>query len=186
MNNIRILMHLLNHKEQKFTINQIAKALKINYRIAHQNIKSLEKEKLIRTERAGNALLCSLTYKFNEKIFTAEYQRTQKLLKNKTFKIIQRRFSEIQQNFILLLFGSHAKNSANKHSDIDLLAITDNEKQIITAADLIPKIHLTTTNYKTFLKMIQSKEFTVGSEAMKNNIILIGIEDYYRLLKNAK
>ena len=34
--------------------------------------------------------------------------------------------------------------------------------------------------------MIQSKEFTVGSEAMKNNIILIGIEDYYRLLKNAK
>ena len=180
-------MFLLDNKENKFTINQIAKSLNINYRIAHQTIKSLEKEQLIKTEKAGRSLLCSLTCKFNEKIFVAEYQRTQKLLKNNTFRIIHKRFSEIKQNFILLLFGSYAKNKANNHSDIDLLAITDNEKPIRETADLIPlNIHLTTTTYSSFIKMIKSKELTVGSEALKNNIILIGIEDYYRLLKNAQ
>ena len=53
-------------------------------------------------------------------------------------------------------------------------------------AELIPKkIHLTTTDNKTFIDMIMSKEVSVGSEASKNNILLIGIEDYYRLLNNA-
>jgi len=34
--------------------------------------------------------------------------------------------------------------------------------------------------------MAKSKEFTVVSEAIKNNIIFIGIEEYYRLLSNAR
>jgi hypothetical protein len=33
--------------------------------------------------------------------------------------------------------------------------------------------------------MSKSREFTVVSEALRNNIILIGIEEYYRLLSNA-
>ena len=47
------------------------------------------------------------------------------------------------------------------------------------------KIHLTAVTYKDFIYMAKSKEFTVVSEAIKNNIILVGIEEYYRLLKNA-
>ena len=46
------------------------------------------------------------------------------------------------------------------------------------------KIHLTNVNYGNFINMAKSKEFTVVSEAIKNNIILNGIEEYYRLLKN--
>ena len=186
MNNIKILIHLLENKEKRFTINQISKELKINYRITHEQIKKLEREGTIKTEKAGKAILCSISNKFDEHIFTAEYQRKQEIIKNKDFKIIHKRFSEIQENFILLLFGSQAKNKATKHSDIDLLAITENEKQIRDTAELIPKnIHLTTTSFETFNKMINSKKISVGSEAYNNNIILIGIEDYYRLLKNA-
>ena len=44
MNNIKILIHLLNNKEKKFTINQISKDLNMNYRIAHTQVKLLEKE----------------------------------------------------------------------------------------------------------------------------------------------
>jgi hypothetical protein len=33
--------------------------------------------------------------------------------------------------------------------------------------------------------MLKSKEFTVVSEAVKHNILLFGIEDYYRLMNNA-
>ncbi len=35
MNNTNIIIFLLENKEKKFSINQLAKILKINYRIAH-------------------------------------------------------------------------------------------------------------------------------------------------------
>lgn len=185
MNDINILIFLLETKETKYTINQIAKKIKINYRIAHEQIKKLEKEEIIRTEKVGQALLCSLTNKFNEKIFTAEYKRREKLLQNTNFRTIHKRFSEAKQNYILILFGSYAKGTQTKQSDIDLLAITEKPKEIQEIAELIPKnIHLTTTTYKTFMEM-QKEENNVGIEATKNNIILIGIENYYRLI-NAK
>lgn len=187
MNSINILILLLKNQEQKFTINQIAKKLNINYRIAHEQTKKLEREELIRTERVGNALLCSLTGNFNEKIFLAEYQRREDILKNKDLDTIRKRFEKAKQNYILLLFGSYAKGNATKHSDIDLLAIAKDEEEIREIAELIPrKIHLTITNYKIFIEMIKTKEVNVGNEVQKNNIILLGIEEYYRLLKNAK
>lgn len=185
MNNINILGHLLSNRGKKLTINQISKDLNINYRIAHTKIKELEKEGLIIAEKAGKSLLCSLSGNFDEKIFCAEYQRMQKIIKNNDLKTIRKRFMEAKQNFILLLFGSYAKGAQTKNSDIDLLAISENEKELAGIAELIPKkIHLSVVSYKSFLQMNNSKELTVVSEALKNNIILIGIENYYRLIKN--
>lgn len=185
MNNIKILQFFLENKEEQFSINQIAKALNLNYRIAHTQIKKLEKEKIIQAKIAGKSFQCSLTNNFNEKIYLAEYQRREELLKNKDFKQIIERYSKAKQNYILLLFGSYAKKTSTKHSDIDLLAITENPKEIEDITNLIPKpIHLTTVTYQAFLNMKNSKETTVGNEAIKNNIIFIGIEEYYRLLKN--
>ena len=43
-------------------------------------------------------------------------------------------------------------------------------------------IHLVQFSYEDFLSMAKSNEFTVVSEAIKSNVILIGIEDFYRLV----
>ncbi|MEK6937426.1 MAG: nucleotidyltransferase domain-containing protein [Nanoarchaeota archaeon] len=183
---IKILKFFLSHKEDKFTIKKIAESLKINYRIAHEKVTKLEKDKLIKVVRVGNSKLCELTYNFNEKLFEAEYERRKDLLKNKDFRIIHNRLTELKFPFIVLLFGSLAKGTANKHSDIDILTAGGEEKEIKAVISLLPdKIHLTTVSYQNFIHMAKSKEFTVVSEAIKNNIILIGIEEYYRLLENA-
>lgn len=185
MNSVTILKYLLENKEEQFTINQISKTLNINYRIAHTQIKLLETEKIIKIKKAGNSLLCSLTNNFNEKIYLAEHLRRSQLSKDKDFQQIINRYNNAKQNYILLLFGSFAKNKQTKHSDIDLLAITHNPKEIEEITKLIPKaIHLTTVSYQEFLYMKNSNEVSVGKEAIKNNIILIGIEEYYRLIKN--
>jgi len=187
MNNaaqIKILKHFLKNKEDKFTINQLSKELKINYRIAYEQTIELGKEELIKIDRIGKANYCSLTNKFNEKIFVAEYQRRKELFKkNKDFQIITKRFSEQPKQLILLLFGSYAKNKATEQSDMDILAISENEKELRQISELIPKnIHLTIIKTEEFLEMTKLKKLTVVSEAIKNNIILLGIEDYYRLL----
>ncbi len=183
---IKILKLLLDHKEDKFTIKKISEKTKLNYRIAYEKVLTLQKEDLIKITTAGNAKLCECTYKFNNTLFETEYERRSELCKNKDFLIIQRRLSELKFPFIALLFGSYAKGLENKHSDIDLLFIGGNEKELKSEISLLPdKIHVTYVTYQDFIHMAKSKEFTVVSEAIKNNIVLIGIEEYYRLIQNA-
>jgi predicted nucleotidyltransferase len=183
---IKILKLLLCRKEEKFTIRKISELTKINYRIAYEKISLLEQNGLAKITIAGHSKLCEFTNKFNELVFEAEYERKTDLFKNKNFLVLHNRLSELKFPFIALLFGSHAKGNATKHSDIDILAIGGDEKEISSTLALLPdKIHLTSVSYKEFLVMTKSKEFTVVSEAIKNNIILLGIEEYYRILKNA-
>lgn len=182
---IKILKLLLDKPEERFTIKKMAEALKINYRIAYEQAMRLEKEGLIKITKTGNAKVCEFTHKFDSEIFEAEDLRRKELFKNKDFLILHNRLSELGFPFIALLFGSHRKGTANKHSDIDILTVGGNEKEIQATLSLLPdKIHLTALTYENFVHMAKSREFTVVSEAIKNNVILIGIEEYYRLLKN--
>jgi len=183
---IKILKLLLKMKEEKLSIKKVAEAAKINYRIAYERIFELEKNGLIKITKAGNSKICEFTNKFDNQVFEAEYERKKDLFKNKNFVIVHNRLAELKFPFIALLFGSHAKSIANHHSDIDVLTIGGDEKEIKAAISLLPeKIHLTSITYEEFIHMAKSKEFSVVGEAIKNNIILIGIEEYYRLLKNA-
>ena len=184
---IKILQLLLNNKDANFTIKKIAEALKINYRIAYEKVLELEKEGLIKITKAGNSKICEFTNKFNNKVFEAEHERKSGLFKNKDFLILHNRLAELKFPFIALLFGSQVKGTANKHSDIDILTMGGDEKEIRATISLLPdKIHHTAVSYENFIHMAKSREFTAVSEAIKNNIILIGIEEYYRLLKNAE
>ena len=182
---IKILKLLLKKREEKFTIKKIAETLKINYRIAYEQVMKLEKEGLLKITKAGNSKICEFTNKFDDRVFEAEYSRRIELFKNKDLLVIHNRLAELKFPFIALLFGSHAKETSSKHSDIDILTIGGDEKETQAIISLLPdKIHLTTISYENFIRMAKSKEFTVVSEVIKNNIILIGIEEYYRLLKN--
>jgi len=183
---IKILKILLSKKEEKFTIKKISDTAKINYRIAHEQSANLEKEGLIKITKIGNYKICELTQKFNSKIFEAEESRKQDILKNKDLLIIHTRLAELKFPFIALLFGSQAKGKSDKQSDIDILTVGGDEKEIKSAISLLPdKIHLTALTSEEFLQMAKSGEFTVVSEAIKNNIILIGTEEYYRMMSNA-
>jgi predicted nucleotidyltransferase/predicted transcriptional regulator len=184
MNTDISIIKLLIEKKETFTIKKISEALKINYRTAYERVAVLEKEKLIKITRAGNSKICEFTNKFNSKVYEAEYERRMSM--NKDLLVLRSRLAELNFSFIALLFGSYAKGTANKNSDIDILSIGGDEKEIKAVISLLPdKIHLTSITCEEFMHMAKSKEFTVVSEAIKNNIILIGIEEYYRMLKNA-
>ncbi len=183
---IKILKLLLDNKEKRFTIKQISERAKINYRIAYEKVLQLEKDGLLKITKVGNAKACALTYAFDSRLFEAEDVRRKALFKDQNFLVLQRRLAELPFIFIALLFGSRAKGTATKHSDIDLLTVGGDEKEIRRVLSLWPeKVHVTAIAYQDFIHMAQSREFTVVSEALKNNIILVGIEEYYRLLKNA-
>lgn len=184
---LNILKLLIENQVKAFSIRQIAIQRKVNYKSAYIGLKDLAKEGVVALEKHGNTTLCKFNQKFNDSVFEVEYERRKELLKNKNFLVLYNRLAKINGQFILLLFGSYARGRQTKSSDIDLLLISDNPKPVEMQIDLLPlNIHMTHASYESFESMLKSKEFTVVSEAIKYNVLLFGIEDYYRLINNAR
>lgn len=185
----KILKFLIENKEKTFSMRALSKILKIDYKLLYINLQKLEKDKSIEVENLKNQKRCSFKDNFNEDVFIVENERRNNILKKKEFKAIYEKLKVLNKQFILILFGSHVKGTATKHSDIDLLLISHegDARKIQEKLEILPlNIHLTPITYESFIDMLKTKEQTVVSEALKKKIIFIGIEDYYRLIQNAK
>lgn len=183
----KILQLLIENTDKDYSIRQISKIRAINYKSAYNALQDLNKEGIVDLIRIGNSINCKFKLMFNKSVFLAEYERRENLLKNKNFKLIYQDLSKLPFSFIAMLFGSYVKEKQTKHSDIDILVIGGDEKNVHDTLSLYPfKIHLVWFSHKDFISMAKSREFTVVSEALKKNVILIGIEDYYRLIQYAR
>ncbi len=190
-NNLKVLKLFVDNKDKSFTIKKAAETLKINYRIVYDEIMKLENEELIKITKHGNAKVCVFNYKYCSKIVEIEETRKKELFKNKDIKLIYNRIRETKSPFYcLLLFGSYANKTNQKGSDIDLCLITDNEeinKEVRSMLGITPiNADLQSFISKQFLAMLKSKEFNVGNEIAKNNIVLHGIESFYEMVNNVK
>jgi len=185
---IRILKFLLSNKTKEFTIRAISKQVSVDYKTIYLNVQQLIDENIIISKRAGQTVLCSISQKnFNQDIFDAEFSRRSDLLRNKDIYALFNRIKEVKSPFfILLVFGSCASGKPRKESDIDIMLIADEQNVIKEINDIIStiplKIHLADFSSKEFLSMLKTTEFNVGKETFNNNVILFGIEDYYRLI----
>ena len=188
----KVLKLLLSNKREEFTIRAIAQNIKIDYKTVYLVTKQLIKTEVVNSKRAGQTVLCSINHKkFNSDIFRAETIRKDEVLVNKNIHVLYNNIKEEIQEpfFILLLFGSYASKQQRKGSDIDLMLITDSEsinkkiKGIVSGTPL--EIHLSDFKIEEFLSMLKTTDFNVGKEAFYNNVILFGIEDYYKMIENA-
>jgi len=186
-----IINYLIEHRNEELNILMISKALKMDYKNVYSIIKRLEKESIIKLESFGKSSRVKLIFQQHPLIFETEHNRRKELLKNKNIIVMLNDLkSKIKSKFfILLIFGSYAKKTQNKNSDIDLMFIVPNnseeffEKEINKAIISLPlPIHNLVFTEKQFLEMINAKEQNVGKEALNNNIILYGIETYYELI----
>ncbi len=186
---VNIIKVLIEKQNEELNISKVAKYANMDYKNTYNIIKKLEKRKVITLKQFGKNIKVLLHKEPNSIIYQAELERRQNLLKNKNFLILFKKLDALNFPFIALIFGSYAKKLSRKNSDIDLMVICEELRKKIfhETIDLLPlKIHLTLFNFEEFMKMLKTKEFNVVSEATKNNIILAGIEDYYRLIKNAE
>ena len=186
-----IIKYLIEHKSEELNILKISKALRMDYKNVHSIIKRLEKKSLIKLDSFGQSSRVKLIHKMHPLIFEAEYNRKKELLKNKNLAVMLNEFKKkiSSKCYMLLLFGSYAKNKQTKNSDIDLMFIVPDgkeeifEKEVHQIAGLLPlPIHYLIFSEKQFLEMINARESNVGQEALKNNIILYGIEMYYEMM----
>ena len=185
------IIKLFIEQKQSKTIREISKKIKSDYKITHTAIQRLLNKNILISKTIGKSTLCKLNKSYyGVEIYKAENERTKSLLKNKNIKQLYKEVKEKIKSgfFIFLIFGSYAKGNQTKSSDIDIIFISNEknfEEKIYNILSLLPlKTHNLVFTEEEFIQMKDSKKLNVIKETIENNIILYGIENYYKL-KNA-
>jgi predicted nucleotidyltransferase len=186
-----IIRFLIEKKSEELNILKISKEVGMDYKNVYSIVKRLEKESLVKLESFGQSSRVKLILQVHPTIFEAEYTRRKELLKDKNLAVMLDDFKNALKSkcYVLLIFGSYAKKTQTKNSDIDLMFIVPDgkedlfEKEVHRVTRSLPlPIHYLVFSEKQFLDMANTKESNVGQEALKNNIILYGIETYYEMI----
>ena len=187
---LKIIDLLARNRERKFTIREIALSLKEYYSFVHRIVNALANQGVIQKEKAGKAYLCSLNAQ-NEKaralLALSEIERKGEwYASHKELKLILEDFVISIPSGVhsIILFGSYAKGSATKESDIDILLITESKSGIDKVIrDIYAKygkeIHTIIMTEEDFKKQ---KEKALIKEIIKDHYILLGAEIFASLV----
>ena len=185
---LKIVDLLARNTERKFTINEIAKFLEEYYSFVHRIVNKLIKDSVVTKEKAGKSYLCSINL-YNEKtIILVNLSKIEKkndlYNSNKELKIILEDFVKSAESLItpisIVLFGSYAKGTATKESDIDILLISKTKagidkitKEIYAkyGKEINPVI-MTSEDFK------RQKDRAIIKEVIKNHYVLYGSEKF--------
>ena len=200
---LKIVGLMRKNLDKGLTILEISKRLKIGYRPAYNHINSMGKENIITVERIGNAKKCSLNLddpkcrhilgeldSMKKEQIYKEYPKVKAIVEGLVSKLTTEYISEIHS---IVLFGSYAKGTATKTSDIDLIFIVSNlkNKQIREGIERESASYQYSHNIKAsplitdiieFKKMLRSDKLSVGKEARETGISLYGSEMFWRLV----
>ena len=186
-----VIRFLLGHKQEELNIFKISRGLKMDYKNVHAIIKRLEKASLVKIETFGQSNRVKLNAVVHPLVFEAEFERRKDILRNKDIAVMLSSLKRAIKSklYVLLLFGSYAKGTQTKSSDIDVMVICPDEREDAfekdisgTARSLPLPLHPLVFSESQFLEMAHAKEPNVGQEALKNNVVLYGIEQYYGMI----
>ncbi len=200
---LKIIGLMRKDLDKGLTILKISKQLKIGYRPAYNHINEMEKEGIIKIDKIGSAKQCKLdfsSHKARHLLETLDIERKEEAYKeNLRLKITDNLILKLTEKFIseihsIVLFGSYAKRTATKQSDIDLLFIVSDlkNKNLREAIERECasyqyshniKISPLITDIEEFKKMLKSKELNVGKEVKAWGISLYGHELFWRIIE---
>ena len=198
----KILKVFYNDIAGIFTINELAKKTGISYSYVYSQIEDLQNRGIIIVEKQSNRKYCKPNYNSPE-VKTAFIKISNEILKDflkkrrdKVFFVVEKLLSELPKktDFNLLsivLFGSLAKGTDFKKSDMDLFILVPSkgkydepiEMECVALSkgfgiDINPLV----SEPASLLSMLRDKEHNVGKEILKNKIILFGAEKLWELI----
>ncbi len=155
-------------------------------------LKNFMKQGIIAKRHAGNVLLYSLNAGNSTAQAYLEVLNNEKIssLPKEAF-IIQDRLLKKTALFILLVFGSYAKKTNTKTSDIDVAVITEQKKDIAPILETIKRQELRHIDYHIFtqdefISMLHEDQENLGKQIYKNCLIVYGYIPYINLVSNER
>lgn len=189
----KIMGILLPQPFKSYSIKQTSELIGNSYALTYESVQSLINKKLIRTRKIGNSLSCQLNLSADPQLLAiSSLTHSQRFLNKLRFGFV---INEIKDKlddliYIMILFGSYAKGAAKKSSDVDLLFVVQNKKDVEKTKKKIRSV-LSSTNIKIEFEIITTEwlvkmfeeRHSVGREVLEGSIILHGAEQYYTLVK---
>ncbi len=166
-----ISLYRTNYRESKFYLRQISRLSKIPLKTCQNILVTFEKAKILKSKIDGKNKYFSLNV---DNILTKSYLLQAEIYKTDQFlekyDKIKLFLKSLSATTPIIVFGSFAKLEANKNSDLDLLIISEKEREL--PYHLLPyTIHKINLSKTAFNKSIQKQE-TLIKEIEGNHIIL--------------
>ncbi len=189
---------------KELTIKEVQKEIGLSYQPIYEYLKQLTNKNILLHRRVGNIHFYSLNLKNNETVKYIELLEVKKrqsfLEKSKFRKVIEKTVSRLNEKLgsylsSIILFGSRARKTETKKSDIDLFVlISAKEKNKIK--ELMQKVENicislgyefnyeispVTVSVSEFKNMLKRKELFIKN-LIKYSIVLYGEATYYKEL----
>ena len=179
-NNLQVLSLFTNGFDREYYIREVEKLLKISPRTAQLILEDLENKGVIESKTRGK--IKSYKLKVNELskrylIFVEQYKSISFMEKNLLVKEIIEKISQFIKG-IGLIFGSYAKGTANKESDLDIFTAGNYENEEIKKVSRNLGLEISVKCYplKTFEKNVNQD--TLLKEILKNHIVFLNAEQF--------
>jgi predicted nucleotidyltransferase/predicted transcriptional regulator len=197
----KILRLFYDDVRAEFTINELATKTDISYSYVHRQVEELKDKGILIVNQHTNRKYCKPNYN-NPEVRVGFVKISDQIAKDflkkrdKVFFITEKLLSILPQktDFNLLsvvLFGSMAKGTDFKKSDMDLFILVPSKTKYDEIVDMecaaLSKgfgidINPIISEPSNLLTMLKDKEENVGKEIIKNKIILFGAEKFWELV----
>ena len=187
--NLGIIEEITKDLTRKWSINELSKKINKYYRPVHAAVQLLIKEGFLIKNKNN---LIEPVFKDTLLLELAEKQR---LINhnNKEIKLIKERLLRLKTAFFsAVLFGSSVNKKGN---DIDILIIMPDSGEISnfkkqaeeTLGSFYSKVDLNIISEESCYEMLNKpNQLNVMNEIIKNHLILVGTESFYKILKRWK
>jgi len=183
-NHLRVLCLFTKGFERKYYIREVQKMLDISPRTAQTTLDKLEKKGILESKIRGKIREYKLKKNYISKeylILTEIYKKISFLEKNQMIKEILFKIDKHIQG-IALIFGSYAKGTQKKHSDLDIFIVGNYNKKEI---DKFSEMYGIGINIKKYPLDIFKKNIgndILITEVLKNHIAVVGVEDFIKIV----
>lgn len=180
-NKLEIISLFRGNYKARFYLREISTVSKMPLKTCQNTLSNLEKAKILKSKIEGKNKYFSLNLeniKTKSYLQQAEIYQTDLFIeKYPQFKIF---LKSLETTVPIVVFGSFAKFTADKNSDLDLLIISNKELKL--PFHLLPfKPHQINMSEKTFLKAINQQEDLI-KEVEENHIILNNHSFYVNII----
>lgn len=197
----KVLKIFYNDISGIFTINELAKKTGVSYSYVHAQIEELRKRDIMLIEQRSNRKYCRPNYA-NPEVKTAFVKISNEIAedflkkRDKVFFVVEKLLSDLPKrtDFNLLsvvLFGSIAKGTESKKSDMDLFILVPSKEKyddpigmecVALSKGFGVDINPLVSEPVSLLSMLRDREHNVAKELLKNKIVLFGAEKLWELI----
>ena len=157
-------------------------------------LREFQEQGVVKASGIGNVKTYTLNLENNRTIaclnLINEFELKGKRLPREVLSEIQGRILRQTEFFILIVFGSYAKNKATGASDLDVAVIVESEqrkKEVVPLLETVKRRELRQVDYHPFTRsefaeMLAADSENLGKQIYKNSFVYYGYEAYCRFI----